>query len=90
MHYFPLLFGRPPGRPTGLKATGLPPPGLATTAPGLPPGLPTTAKGLLGLAEKGKVREIFITSILDSPGTPLGHWVPNRKSKESDKDGLHR
>merc|ERR1719381_210519 len=21
------------------------------------------------------------------PGTPLGHWVPNRKSKESDKDG---
>merc|ERR1719365_548085 len=20
------------------------------------------------------------------PGTPLGHWVPNRKSKESDKD----
>merc|ERR1719391_528845 len=52
VHYFPLLFGRPPGRPTGLKATGLPPPGLPTTAPGLPPGLPTTAKGLLGLGRR--------------------------------------
>merc|ERR1719153_1929224 len=34
VHYFPLLFGRPPGRPTGLTATGLPP-GLLTRATGL-------------------------------------------------------
>merc|ERR1719153_336049 len=45
VHYFPLLFGRPPGRPTGLTATGLRP-GLATRAPGPPPGLPTTPTGL--------------------------------------------
>ena len=56
VHYFPLLFGRPPGRPTGLTTAGLLP-GLPTTAPGLPPGLPTTAPGLppgLGLPEEGK------------------------------------
>ena len=35
-----------------------------------------------------RVREFFITFILDSPAT-LGHRVPSRKSKESDKDSLH-
>ena len=44
----------------------------------------------VGPARSGRgrrVREFFITFILDSPAA-LGYWVPSRKSKESDKEYL--